>query len=407
MDRLTDNKLAKWFFLCLCLSQCAYARLIYEDSKINFLSADDKIQNHSPGLKVYCHNASSKYLTHIWRTMTMHLNINTDSSYVLYDGKTPDEVYQKYDQNEKSWSLNLFDTGKAGHRQFKIDPFENSCIGIYIDSPNQYGYMMTLIDTRINVWGVTMMVIGIIIFWCARILSWNSVFYYTCGIVLGVTLSLIILIYIAGKLIRGKTVYIIFAASMSLYIAKTLWENMQLIVMQYREWVMWYILVTSLISFIICYRFGPVTNARTKQIIQWFLQLVGLTLVYYSSYFREASFSCCIIFILLYNFPKAIFERGKRYWRAMFSEKQKLLSEDQYRQEGIRQTRKALKELQNYCSSPECNPWKTVLRLKDPIRFARFMEGESHLLEDEIDEHEEEISKILEKDEFTDDDDSF
>lgn len=35
------------------------------------------------------------------------------------------------------------------------------------------------------------------------------------------------------------------------------------------------------------------------------------------------------------------------------------------------------------------------------------MEGKSHLLENEIEEHEEEISKILEKDEYTDDDDSF
>lgn len=91
----------------------------------------------------------------------------------------------------------------------------------------------------------------------------------------------------------------------------------------------------------------------------------------------------------------------------MFPEKRKLLSEEQYHQEGIRQTRKALKDLQNYCSSPECNPWKTVLRLKNPIRFARFMEGDSHLLEDEIEEHEEEVSKILDKDEYTDDDDSF
>lgn len=67
--------------------------------------------------------------------------------------------------------------------------------------------------------------------------------------------------------------YVMFAASMSLYVAKMLWENTQLIVMQYREWAMWYVLVTSLISFVICYRFGPVTNVRTKQIIQWFLQV--------------------------------------------------------------------------------------------------------------------------------------
>jgi len=58
----------------------------------------------------------------------------------------------------------------------------------------------------------------------------------------------------------------------------------------------------------------------------------------------------------------------------VFPEKRKLLSEDQYYQEGIQQTRKGLKELKNYCSSPECNSWKTVLKLKDPIRlqFVKF-----------------------------------
>ncbi|XP_018052600.1 PREDICTED: nuclear envelope integral membrane protein 1 [Atta colombica] len=396
-------ELSKWILLCLYLSQYALARRILDEPRIHFLNTDDSVQNNHPGLKTYCHNATSKYLTYMWRTMTMHLNINSDS-YILYDGKTPQEIHQKYDENDKSWSLNLFDTGK--HRQFKINPFEDVCIGIYIDSPSESVYIMTLKETRINVWKLTMMVTGIIVFWCAKILSRNLLFYYACGIILGVSLSVIILIYVTGKLIpRGKTMYIIFAASMSFYIAKTLWENMQLIIMQYREWMMWYVLVTSLISFVICYRFGPVTNPRTKQIIEWFLQLVGLALIYHSSHFHEASFSCCIIVILFYNFPKAAFGQAKRYWQHVFPEKRKLINEDQYRQEGIRQTRKALKGLQNYCSSPECNPWKTVLKLKDPIRFARFMEGESHLLEDEIEEHEEETSKILEKGEYTDDDD--
>jgi len=67
--------------------------------------------------------------------------------------------------------------------------------------------------------------------------------------------------------------YLLFAASMSVYLVQALWENAQLIAVQYREWVMWYILITSLISFVICYRFGPVTNVRTKKIIQWFLQV--------------------------------------------------------------------------------------------------------------------------------------
>ena len=61
--------------------------------------------------------------------------------------------------------------------------------------------------------------------------------------------------------------------TMSFYLAQVLWENAQLIAMQYRDWVVWYILTTSLLSFVICYRLGPVTNPRTKKIIQWFLQV--------------------------------------------------------------------------------------------------------------------------------------
>jgi len=75
--------------------------------------------------------------------------------------------------------------------------------------------------------------------------------------------------------------YLFFAASMSIYLVQALWENAQLIAVQYREWVMWYILITSLISFVICYRFGPVTNVKTKKIIQWFLQVKW----YYASFY--------------------------------------------------------------------------------------------------------------------------
>jgi hypothetical protein len=45
------------------------------------------------------------------------------------------------------------------------------------------------------------MIIGIITFLAAQILSRNSLFYYACGITFGVSLSVIILIYMAGKLV--------------------------------------------------------------------------------------------------------------------------------------------------------------------------------------------------------------
>ncbi|KAK2586000.1 hypothetical protein KPH14_010570 [Odynerus spinipes] len=374
---------------------------------VHYMEPGRIIVNDKPGLQIFCHRAKSKYLLHIWKTIMMNLDTNIDT-YDLYDGKTPQEVFDKHEDNQRSWKFNFFGTKK--HKLLKINPFETICIGVSTYDYNESRYSISITQTRVDVWKVLMSMIGIILFWSAKRLSHNPLFYYLCGICLGVTASLIILVYFASKLVpRGKVMYLMIATgwTMSFYLAQMLWENAQLIILQYREYVMWYILVTSLISFVICYRFGPVTNTRTKHIIQWFLQGLGLMLIYYSSYFYEASFLSCLVLVLLYNFPVVILHKGKKYWKNRFPERRKLLTEDQFRKEAIVETKKALQNLQEYCSSPECNPWKTVLRLKNPIRFAKFMEGDSHLSDDELKEHDAEITRIVEEYEYTDDDDDF
>lgn len=55
--------------------------------------------------------------------------------------------------------------------------------------------------------------------------------------------------------------------------------------------------------------------------------------------------------------------------RKIFTPKLTLLTEDEYHREGLEETKKALHDLRGYCSSPECNQWKTVLTLKDPCRL--------------------------------------
>ena len=375
---------------------------------IHFLMPGDVFENDKPGLQIFCHNAMSKYLIHMWKSFTIHLNTNIEN-YDLYDGKTPTEVLEKHDDNQRSWQFNLFGSKKSN--KLKINPFENTCVGVYV-SPypsNLCKYTISMTETRVDMFKLMLMVVGAIVYWSAHKLSRNPLFYYLCGIALGITTSVLVLVYIFSKLLpRGKLMYLMIATgwTMSFYLIQALWENAQLIAAMYRDWVAWYILITTFISFVICYRFGPVTNTRTKKLIEWFLQIGGLITMYYSSYFHEASVFCCIIIILLYNFPNVIARKGQSYWNNMFPERRKLLTDDQYRKEGIRETNKALNALKGYCASPECNPWKTILRLKDPLRFAKFMEGESHLSEDESQEHDAEITRIIEC-EYTDDEDDF
>ncbi|XP_078036807.1 nuclear envelope integral membrane protein [Augochlora pura] len=391
--------------IALLLLVCCYScteSAVTEDS-IHYLNVEDTFEIDNPGLHIFCHRANSKYLIHIWKSLTMHLSSDLDN-YDLYDGTTPAEVIEKHDDNQRSWRFNLFGTKKSN--KLKVNPFEDTCIGVYAQSSKMKQYMISMTQTRVDSLKLSLMVLGIITFWSARKLSDNVLFYYLCGVMLGITTSAIILVYLVSKLLpKGKAMYVLIATgwTMSFYLIQALWENAQVIVIQYKEWLTWYILVTSLISFVICYRFGPVTNKRTKKIIEWFLQLVGLIAMYYSSYFREASFFCCVLIVLLYHFPVSILRRGRNYWKSMFPEKRKLLTDDQYRKEGVRETNKALTELKQYCSSPECNTWKTVLRLKDPLRFAKFMEGDSHVSDDESLEYDAEITRIIEECEYTDD----
>ena len=47
----------------------------------------------------------------------------------------------------------------------------------------------------------------------------------------------------------------------------------------------------------------------------------------------------------------------------------RLLTVDEFEEQGREETKKALKELRQYCSSPKCNAWKAVTRLESPKRY--------------------------------------
>ncbi|XP_011304185.1 transmembrane protein 194A isoform X2 [Fopius arisanus] len=372
---------------------------------LHYLEPGDSVENAKPGLRIFCHNSKSKYLIHLWRTLTLSLYTDLET-YDLFDGKSPSEVVEKHDLSQRSWRFNWFGTKRS--KKMKINPFEDTCIGIYTPPANNYRYKMSMTLTSIDIWKVALTVGGVLLFWSAPKLSRNSLFYYLTGVTLGDAFSVLILIWFISKLFgRGKAMYLMIASgwTLSTWLANILWENAQIILLQYRDYVLWYLLATSLISFIICYRIGPVTNTRTKNIIQWFLQGCGLLMIYFSSHFHEASIAICILIIVFYNFPIVAFRKGRIYWNSMFPERPRLLTEDEYRQQGIKETRKALGELKEFCSSPECSPWKTVLRLKDPIRFAEFMEGSPHLSQNESYEHDVELTRLIEECEYTEDED--
>lgn len=353
------------------------------------ISFDPRGENRmDSNFQIYCYSGKPKYVVHIWQSVNMQIDCKNDK-FVQYDGNTPNEVMEKYQEHMSSWSINLF---SMKQKNFKLNPFNQSCVGI--DSKEKYSIHLNVI--RVDYWKVILLALGIALFLSADRLSSNTLFYYICGITFGNCASFLILIYFISKLFPKKPMMygtVIFGWSVGIYILQMLWENLQVILISYQTYVVWYIVGTGLISFVVCYRWGPVTNQRTKNLIRWMLKGLGLTAIFLSSQFQEAAVGQIVILLLAHNFPKSWLNKSKTYWKRKFPPKVKFISNDEYYRQGVLETSKALDQLRGYCSSPNCNQWKTVLQLKDVKRFASFMEGNSHLSDNEILDYESSIQQ--------------
>lgn len=188
--------------------------------------------------------------------------------------------------------------------------------------------------------------------------------------------------------------------SLVAYFGHILFDNIQHILISYQKYVVVYILAASAISFAVCYYKGPPSNKRSKDLIKWALQVLGLISIYFSSEFREATIGIIIGSVFVYFFPLEIFGGVRRYWLRKFPPKRKLLTKDEFEDEGRIETEKALKELREYVKSPKCkDQWKLVKKLARPTRFAEFVEGEQHVTLDETVAYDNELHTM----EFSDD----
>lgn len=193
--------------------------------------------------------------------------------------------------------------------------------------------------------------------------------------------------------------------TLTAYVAKILIANLELILMSYQKYVATYVLVTSCISFAVCYYFGPPKKQRSKNLIKWSLELAGLVAIFFSSEYWEATTAIVVGSIILYYIPKGFSGASQgflgRLWRRRFPPKRKLLTKEEFEELGRYETEKALNELRDYVKSPKCKEqWKLVLNLSQPTRFASFVEGDEHLTHDETIHYENALHTM----EFSDDD---
>lgn len=355
-----------------------------------------KKERHLEGFRIYCFEPKTNWPA-LKSFSSLYVKIEPSAKeYVpmLYFGQNYSEVEGQ--QKEKGLLGDFRAIAIWPQLRIRMSPLKESCLGV--DSEMEYtleGKMRAF-----DLLYVGMFIAGVIVFCCAPMFSRSVFFHYSSGVAIGVLASLLIIIYILSRFIPkkiGAVTFLIGGWSIVLYYIQRLADNA--LQSKYREYIALYFVIAGVISFAVCYWYGPVENERTMHILQYSLHTVGLLLIFSSVQHKPTAIAFIVILISITYFsgsnalrPWWPFSGLRRWWRRWNYPPVRLLSMEEYEEQGRIETEKALNELREYCNSPECNPWKMMSRVKSPERFSKFVLGEDHVSDEELTLYESDMS---------------
>ncbi|XP_054638168.1 nuclear envelope integral membrane protein 1 isoform X1 [Dunckerocampus dactyliophorus] len=301
--------------------------------------------------------------------------------------------------NETTININLFSNKTC----FKIEPTDET--NYTVKSLRKFDIYLFIVFLA-----------GVMLFAFADSLSRSQIFFYSAGMGTGMIASLIIVFFLLARLLPRRSPFYLFIVggwSFSVYTIQLVCRNLNLILQEHWHAALGYVGVVGFISFAVCYRYGPLVDEKSVNILSWTLQLFGLLFIYLGIQIQQVAFAIIVAALLAKNleYPivmAVVVARKIRHYIHWKPEKRRLLTEEEYRKQGEEETLRSLEELRKYCNSPEFSPWKAVSRLQSPKRFADFIEGSSHLMANEVSVHAQEYGcrDFWENDFFdTDDDD--
>ena len=109
----------------------------------------------------------------------------------------------------------------------------------------------------------------------------------------------------------GAYAFLIGGSSIVFYLLRSLWDNFYSVMREYNYYVLGYLIFRSIISFGLCYRFGPVTNPKTTHLLQWALQVHSYYLYVWEerySFTFVTSPLDCILFSPAANIKKQLWD---------------------------------------------------------------------------------------------------
>ncbi|XP_042266333.1 nuclear envelope integral membrane protein 1 [Thunnus maccoyii] len=394
--------------LLICLPRTSHQDT---GNKSLILNLGDGEQYVKTGSNLFCYNnAILPTWKHIWTRIQVRVWSSNTFKVETVDGEEELQELERFSvwgwfqsllregHNETTINISLFSKKTC----FKIDPADNT--KYTVKSIRKFDIYLFLVFLT-----------GTLLFLFADSLSRSQVFFYSAGMSTGMIASLIILLFILARFLPKKSpfyVLIIGGWSFSVYAIQLVCRNLGVILREHWNMALGYVVVVGFISFAVCYRYGPLVDKKSINILSWTLQLFGLLLIYLGIQIQQVAFAIIVAALLSKHLEYPVYlavvawRRIRRFvhWKP---EPRRLLTEEEYQKQAEEETRRALEELRKYCNSPEFSPWKAVSRLQSPKRFADFIEGSPHLMSNEVSVHAQEygFGGSFFEDEFFDTDD--
>ncbi|KAJ8384100.1 hypothetical protein AAFF_G00208910 [Aldrovandia affinis] len=238
-------------------------------------------------------------------------------------------------------------------------------------------------------------VTGAVLFHFAGTVCRSSLLYYTVGVSLGVVSILVFLLFMLKNVIPKRGLFLmLFGASSTLsYLGlQQLLAHWDEVSSRYWREALGYLVVSGLVSFAVCYKRGPIRDERALGLMSWVLQALAVGLMYRGITYPTAAYGLLACLLALKGLCILCRQAGwlLRSTLGMLGRRPRvrLLSEEEYREQGEASTRAALEALREHCTRDGFPAWDTVLRLRAPQRFADFLRGGSHLTPGEARTHD-------------------
>ncbi|KAH8274679.1 hypothetical protein KR018_004626, partial [Drosophila ironensis] len=375
----------------------ALARTTSGGIKVKFLEPDESVEVPASdlgelSLHTYCFRGSSNRLLGLFETVEMSVEV-AQAAYTQYGGATPEEVLRNYQERNTLFTLSLFGPGRE-EQTLSLAPFGQQCLGLATRSRHSVSVLYWLVD----LWRLLQFLAGLLLVLQSRSLARNSLFYYLAGVVAGVVASVLIAIYLLSRLFPHRPIMygvLIGGWTVGFFALRQLVGNLRHILHTYRQYVCWYIAVTGLVSFLVCYRIGPPQNRRSQNIVAWVLQLLGAAMMYFSSWYSDVAGFLVVLAFMAFYCPAAVLKYMAEQYQRRFPTHRRLLTQEEYYQQTAEATAQGLSELRTYVNSPHCRQWNLISNLNDPLRFAGFANGAPHLYDEEIEEYSLSIEETM------------